>query len=342
MTGSKSEGMLPLDTCSQAFILRSNNTRHASACKRTPAGFLLPMKFTKPALDTDAQIALLRSRGLVIADENRARHYLRFVGYYRLAGYALPFQVNYNADGSHRFLDGTHFEDILDHYVFDRKLRLTVMDAVERIEVAFRAQFSQSMSEMHGPHWFLDAAHFVPRYKHAKFIDRIKDDIGHDQARAAMRQAFIKHYYDKYGEPELPPSWMVFETLSFGTVSQAFKNLTRQNQKPIAKQFGLDGAVLASWIHALSYLRNLAAHHQRLWNRVYTIKPIAAKQFAAELQDTTRFYAQAVMTEVLLKIIAPDSRWGTRLADLLAEHPKVRADRLGFSQDWKQRPVWKS
>ena len=92
-----------------------------------------------------------------------------------------------------------------------------------------------------------------------------------------MRQTFIKHYYDNHGEPELPRSWMVFETLTFGTVSQAFKNLTRQNQKPSAKAFGLDGAVLGSWLHALSYVRNLAAHHQRLWNRAYTIKPIAAR-----------------------------------------------------------------
>jgi abortive infection bacteriophage resistance protein len=125
------------------------------------------MKFAKPATSIDDQIALLKRRGLVIADELRAKHYLRFVGYYRLAGYALPFQVNYNADGSHRFLDGVSFEDILDLYVFDRKLRLAVMDAVERIEVAFRAQFSQTMSEVRGPHGFMDAAHFVPSYKPA-------------------------------------------------------------------------------------------------------------------------------------------------------------------------------
>lgn len=92
-----------------------------------------------------------------------------------------------------------------------------------------------------------------------------------------MCQTFIKHYYHKYGEPELPRSWMVSETLTFGTVSQAFKNLTHQNQKPIAKALGLDGTVLGSWLHALSYVRNLAAHHQRLWNRAYTIKPIAAR-----------------------------------------------------------------
>ena len=134
---------------------------------------------------------------------------------------------------------------------------------------------------------------------------------------------------------------MVFEVLSFGTVSLAFKSLTRQNQKVVAKAFGLDGAVLASWLHALSYLRNLAAHHQRLWNRTYTIKPIQAKQYAAELPDTTRFYAQAVMAEVLLKVVSPDTHWAQRLADLLAEHPRVRADRLGFPADWRNRPLWK-
>ncbi|MCO5099267.1 MAG: Abi family protein [Rhodocyclaceae bacterium] len=298
------------------------------------------MKFTKPAIDIEAQIALLRSRGLTFTDEGRARHYLRYVGYYRLAGYSLPLQVDYNADGSHRFLDGVCFEDILDLCVFDRKLRLAVMDAVERIEVAFRAQFSQTMSELHGSHWFMDAVHFQPRYDHADFIFRIKKDIGHDNAKAAMRQTFIKHYYDRYGEPELPPSWMIFEVLSFGTVSLAFKNLTRQNQKPVAKPFGLAGEVLASWLHALSYLRNLAAHHQRLWNRTYTIKPIQAKRYADELQDTSRFYAQAVMADVLLKVISPDTRWGQRLAELLAEHPKVQARRLGFPDDWRQRPLW--
>jgi abortive infection bacteriophage resistance protein len=72
------------------------------------------MKFDKPAIDADAQIALLRSRGLLIPDEARAKHYLRFIGYYRLAGYSLPLQIDYNADGSHRFLDGVSFDDVLD------------------------------------------------------------------------------------------------------------------------------------------------------------------------------------------------------------------------------------
>ncbi len=330
-----------LDLAPEGQYTSPNNTRHASACKRTPAGFLLPMKFDKPAIDGDAQLALLRSRGLQISDEAGARHHLRFIGYYRFSGYSLPFQRNYNADGTHQFLPGASFEQVLDLYTFDRKLRILALDALERIEVAFRSVLSQSMSEQHGPHWYTSPELFVPSYQHDKFIDLLKKDIGDDPARAGMRQTFIQHYYQKYDDPPLPPSWMVFEVLSLGTVSQVFKNLLRSAQKPVARVFGLDGTVLSSWIHAISYLRNLAAHHQRLWNRSFTIKPVIAKQYAGDLADPGRFYAQAVMIEVLLKVVAPDTRWGQRLAALLAQHPSVRADRMGFAADWDERPVWR-
>lgn len=300
----------------------------------------LPMKFTKPAIDINAQIALLRSRGLTIDDEERARRYLGFIGFYRFSGYALVFQVNYNADGSHRFHPGANFDDILDLYIFDRKLRLTVLDALERIEVAVRTSLSHEMSISHGTHWFMDEAPFVPRYDHGIFLQHLKKEIGHEPSRAHARQVFIQHYYDKYGDPELPPSWMVFEVLSFGSVSQVFKNLKRENQKPIAKVFELDGGVLASWLHTITYLRNLVAHHQRLWNRSFTIKPIPAKRYAEDLKDPSRFYAQAVIIQALLKTIAPDSQWSHRLAQLMAEHPKVPAHRMGFPVDWQMREIW--
>lgn len=76
-----------------------------------------------------------------------------------------------------------------------------------------------------------------------------------------------------------PPSWMIFEVLSLGTVSQIFKNLAREHQKPIAKQYDLDVSIFVSWLHALSYLRNLAAHHQRLWNRRIPLDLLLLKRF---------------------------------------------------------------
>lgn len=135
---------------------------------------ILLMPFTKPAIDIDAQIALLRARGLTITDEARARHYLSLIGYYRLSGYALVFQVNYNADGSHLFHPSANLGDILDLYIFDRKLRLAVLDALERIEVAIRASLSHEMSMIHGTHWFMDAEPFVSNLRPCQFSDACK------------------------------------------------------------------------------------------------------------------------------------------------------------------------
>lgn len=298
------------------------------------------MKFTKPAINAEQQIALLRSRGLVFSDDSKALHYLKHVGYYRLAGYTLPFQIDHNQDGTHKFIKHTTFEDVIDLYSFDRKLRLLVSDELERIEVAFRSELSQTMSEVFGPHWYTNPSFFIQKYNHTDFIDLLKKDIGYDPSKSAVRQRFIDHYFRKYCDPKLPPSWMIFEILSFGTVSQVFKNLSRENQKLVAKSYGLDGSVLASWMHSITYLRNLAAHHQRLWNRSYTIKPIIAKQYASELMEPTRFYAQAIIIQVLLKIVAPESQWAIKLGSLFSAHPKVNIQQMGFPSDWQTRAIW--
>ena len=80
--------------------------------------------------------------------------------------------------------------------------------------------------------------------------------------------------------------------------------------------------------------------HQRLWNRSFTIKPIPAKRYADDLKAPSRFYAQAVIIQALLKTIAPDSQWSQRLVQLMAEHPKVPAHRMGFPADWQTREIW--
>lgn len=310
---------------------------------RTQAGFFMPETFSKPAISLDDQVALLQSRGLLIEDEARAKHYLRHIGYYRLSGYSLVFQVGYNSDGHHRFHPDASFDAILDLYVFDRKLRLHMLDALERIEVAARAAISHEMCALHGSHWFMDVAHFFDHSRHSKFLNVVKKDLGHGQGNANMadtRQVFIQHYYTKYDQPELPPSWMVFEVLSFGAVSQVFNNLTRQNQKPVARSFGLDPSIFSSWLHAVSYTRNLVAHHARLWNKTFTITPIAAKTLAAEMQPNNKLYAQAIVCQALLDVIAPGSHWATRLADLMEEHPKVPLAKMGFPEGWKTRSIW--
>lgn len=90
------------------------------------------MQFTKPPKTFDEQVTLLLNRGMEINDRERAKHYLGHLNYYRLAAYWLPFEQDHS---SHSFKPNITFDLVLDHYIFDRELRLLVMDAIERVEV---------------------------------------------------------------------------------------------------------------------------------------------------------------------------------------------------------------
>jgi abortive infection bacteriophage resistance protein len=296
--------------------------------------------FTKPALDLDAQVALLVRRGLTVADPAAAKRHLAAIGYYRFSGYMLPFQQGGAGPNRHDFRPGTSFETVLDLYTFDRRLRLLTLDSLERIEIALRAAISNTLSTAHGPHWFLDPRHFAPGADHARLLAKIEEDIGHAPALAHRRDVAIRHYYARYGAPRLPPSWMIFEALSFGTVSQLYRLLDRRSRKPVARLFGLGDTVLQSWMHAISYTRNLCAHHARLWNRNFTIKPMVASAHQADLVPNTSFYAQAAVMQVLLRAIPTDGDWPAGLAALFARHPAVPIATMGFPADWRRRPLW--
>lgn len=163
-------------------------------------------KFSKPALTVDQQIDLLISRGLNVSNQETVSHYLKFIGYYRLSAYFIPFQCGGESPKKHHFQPDTNFEQILELYIFDRKLRLLVMDAIERIEVAIKAAISNIACIKHGSHWFLNQEFFEGNFKHDSFIEKLKKDISNNKS-----EIFIQHYKNNYGDPELPPSWMTFE-----------------------------------------------------------------------------------------------------------------------------------
>lgn len=286
--------------------------------------------FAKPALTIAQQIELLRSRGLSIPNEDEAGHYLRFIGYYRLSGYWLPL-TDYNRNGSHAFRKGATFTDVLKLYRFDRELRLLVMDAIERVEVAFRACVSDFMSEKSGPHWYLNKAEFYRPEAALEFGKKIMEETGYAEGGRGRGHAFLVHYFAKYSHPPLPPSWMVCEVLSLSTWSKAFENLAlREDRKRIASHFGLDPKVLESWMHAVSYVRNLCAHHARLWNREFTIRPMIANEFKAELKDNSRFFAQVFVLRVLLEKACPQTKWWERLGEHLGKCEFVDKRAMGF------------
>ncbi len=164
------------------------------------------MRFAKPSLTLDQQLDLLNHRGLVVPDRERARRYLGFIGYYRLSGYMLRFQSGGRGDRRHNFSDGVTFDDVLDDYVFDRRLRLLTMDALERIEVAVKAVIFNELAEQFGSHWYMDASVFRSRMAHRRFVDEVREATGAAHSASSHRRTpFLNHYFGKYDSPPLPP-----------------------------------------------------------------------------------------------------------------------------------------
>lgn len=312
---------------------------------RIRAGFFLGATittFSKPAILLDDQIKLLQDRGLEIPDVPWARSTLRFMGFYRFCSYALHFQVCGNGADRHAFKLNTTFDTIADVYNFDRKLRLLILDAVERLEVALRSLLSSEIAVTHGPHWYLDRDMFSPEFDHGDFIAKIRNQLSYD--RPSRKDPHVQHYCIKYSEPELPPCWMTFERLSIGHLSTAFGFLKPNHRSVIAASFAPDlhHNVLKSWFHAISITRNLAAHHSRLWNRVYTFKPTVAHRYRDDLTPNTTTYAQLVILQILLRKVAPENLWFNQLAQLFIEYPDVSQEAMGIPPDWAERDIWKT
>lgn len=278
---------------------------------------------------------------MAISDWARAEHYLRYIGYFRLSGYWYPFQ---HSDGAFKSKGAARltFEDVLDIYVFDRKLRVLLMDALERVEVAIRALISDTMALGHGPHWYLEPVHFEGRFDHAEMLKRVRRDSGAGNGGSSMR-SFIQDYYKAYSDPPLPPSWMAFEVISFGAISGIYKGLEKPYRQEIAKAFGFPQQRLISWFHALTHLRNLCAHHERVWNRVFAISPSIPKGEKDGVPHPKKLYVQVlVLQSLLLRISRDKTHWAEKLRELLEEHPEISTDEMGFPPDWEERPIWRS
>lgn len=300
--------------------------------------------YIKTAFSYEQHVQQWQERGLEISDQDKAIHYLSVINYYRLSAYTLPFQVE---EPEHHFKDEIKFEDVLDLYVFDRELRLLVMDAVERIEVAIRSHLNNHMSLNYGTHWYLDESHFIKTFAHKELLADIEK---HCQRK---KEIFIKHYMGKYCEPRLPPGWAVIEILTFGQLSTMYDCLQNaKDQKAIAKNFNTHAELLRSWMQSISYLRNICAHHSRLWNRELGNKPKIPKDNSnwivypvtvadPNIKPSTRMYVLLAIVEYLLREINPGSNWHERLFDLMNKYPNVSKTHMGMPDNWYEDPFWR-
>lgn len=291
--------------------------------------------FTKPPTSYQEQVQLLQQRGMLIADPKEAEFYLQHINYYRLGAYWLPFEISHAA---HQFREGTSFEQVLALYIFDRELRLHLLDAIERIEVSVRAQWAYQLAHLHGAHAHLNVE-FARSVNHWRSnFEKLSSEFKRSD------EVFVAHLRNTYQE-ELPPVWAVSEIMTFGQLSRWYANLKpRAARRAIANSYQLDNEVLQSWLHHLAYIRNICAHHSRLWNREFTIIPMLPrnkpKYLRHQFQSGSRkIYNTLVMLLHLMDMIAPKHSWRAKLISLLNQSA-IDLKTMGFPSNWEDREIW--
>lgn len=277
---------------------------------------------------------------MIVEDPNAFMRQLEAVGFYRLCAYWHPFRQTPDS----QFKPGTSFKTVWRRYVFDRHLRLAMMDAIERIEVAVRTALVTELALLHGPFAHTELNNFpnvIPE-KHKRFLDELQYDA------ARSKEEFVEHFKKNYDEfPDLP-IWAAAETMTFGSMLTLFKMSERRIQSAVAKRFGIAGPVLLSWLLTLNYIRNICAHHSRLWNRELAIRPSVPDSkngphwHSPQPVTTRRIFVVLTLLNFMLRSVAPQTHWRDRLFEHFDRFSDIPLEPMGIPPDWREHALWTS
>lgn len=333
--------------------------------------------YAKPFKSVREQVALLASRGMDVGDTAAAEALLSRIGYYRLSGYWYPHRErSRNAQGDilveSTVRRGTTLRHVCAVYDFDKELRASLFDALETVEVAIRFQvghtlgrrsiFAHRESTALDPQFVarnstgsgempaaaLDADASISKTRHQEWLERF------DEQERRSQEAFATHFRAKYG-PHLPV-WVATEVMSFGTLAQLYGGAAQDDRERIAASLDLigrdgkgDATLMSNWLNHIRYIRNLCAHHSRMWNRSFDVE-LASAGHIPDLAHLTskshrRLYGTISTITFLLARVVPDSDWGMRIQALIQRRTNelgLDLDAMGFPADWASAQMWKN
>ena len=209
----------------------------------------------------DEQVEIFKSKGMIIQDEKYVKRVLLRENYFFLNGYRHLF-LKSNEDRT--FKEGTTFEELYSLFLFDRSFRNVIFKYLLVIENNLKSIISYQLSKKYGyrEKEYLKEKNFTNApEKQAQVKDLIKKMQRQIRVNGSQHSATL-HYVSNYG---YIPLWILVKVLSFGIVSEMYSILKPEDQKEIAKIYGIDPEVLTVYLPILANYRNLCAHEDILY-----------------------------------------------------------------------------
>jgi len=210
-------------------------------------------------------------------------------GYYRLKGYIKPFLQNKLG----KYTCKENFCTIRKTIDIDLSLREYLLANILKIENHITLRISEKISKEYDPYWHMDSSLFIrdtigesaSKKNHSSILRKIKDHTTLEDGKHP--HPGLVRYTQKH-DPDIIPSWIVRECISFGTWVQIFDALGNDQKIEIcklfrfkkpnsSKRFELTANDLISWLRSLSILRNNCAHNGLISNKIFSFHPAQHK-----------------------------------------------------------------
>ena len=282
------------------------------------------------------QVQHLVNRGMVVDDRGVAERSLTHIGFERLSSYWTPLESTRQGRHGAQFRDRTTFMAVLGRYLFDQRLRSHMLDALSYIEISIRTDWARQLAYGHGEQAHLDATLFNKHH-----ADNLKE-------LASSYKRFTK---DKGADISKVTILDVIHAMSFGQLSKWYANLSKRAiRQAIARRYGMSASILLPALQQLTEVRNICAHHDRLWDvklnsslkipNTLGSDPDTPKAFNEQSLD--KVYNAIVITTHLMEVITPNGNWIKRFLELCPAEPNrpVPKSNMGFPENWTDHAIW--
>lgn len=281
----------------------------------------------------DEQLAILRSRGLVIEDEAAARRVLSRDNYYALIdGYKEPFlerDETKNPYGEELYEADTTFSHILALYQFDRKLRLLLLGELLKFERSIKSKLAYRFSErfqevdsfLDSSNYSLDEIHFHERDRITATLNNL---IESHRKRHRVRYPELREFYEKHKNL---PLWVLVNFLSLGQITNFYTVIDQDLRTRIAQDFAddagehgvqLTAAELDEILSIAFPFRNKAAHEEVLYS--FRLRsPLELTRLEAQLHQEKAYITRGTTASLVkvLKAVSPTDEYEVFTRELL-------------------------
>ena len=271
----------------------------------------------------EEQIKLLKSREVVIEDENFAKKFLRIYNYYFVTGYLHPYKTS---DDKYKNIS---FNGIATQIKFDMRLREICMYALDIIEKGLKTIIAYEFSHNYenGNIAYAYSLYFPnDEDKHTRLMEHYNVSLNNNK-----ELPYVKHNMKTYG---ILPTWVAIELFTLGNIEKFFSMLDTNTKKKIEDIIGFPKNKIQNWIENLRIFRNMVAHNQRLYNFSILSMPKKAKEYN---KQTGKIFDYVIVMKYLF-LDAED--WNTYVLprfEYIFDDFKDDVDLkcIGFPDDWK-------